>query len=184
MLCTQANITHLPLKTQPPTPSKRVNIKGIFGKSHYLNHIASNLNSGRCFVGLDLDCGPFLAIHTEGAIRANKLSELDVNRALGNLLTIQMRLGMFDGLRQPYGYLGPKDVCTPAHQQLALEAARQGIVLLQNRNRALPLSARQLRTVAVIGPNSDVTDTMIGNYAGTYVTFFISTSNMFNFNTM
>ncbi|KAL1548162.1 Beta-D-xylosidase 1 [Salvia divinorum] len=116
--------------------------------------------------GLDLDCGPFLAIHTEGAIRANKLSEVDVNRALGNLLTVQMRLGMYDGPRQPYGNLGPRDVCTPAHQQLALEAARQGIVLLQNRNQALPFSGRKYRTIAVIGPNSDVTNTMIGNYAG------------------
>lgn len=113
-----------------------------------------------------MDCGPFLALHTEGAVRAGKLNEGDVNRALGNLLTVQMRLGMFDGPRQPYLNLGPKDVCTPAHKQLALQAARQGIVLLQNRNRALPLSTNRHRTLAVIGPNSDVTDTMIGNYAG------------------
>lgn len=115
---------------------------------------------------MDLDCGPFLAVHTEGAIRSGKLNEADVNRALANLLAVQMRLGMFDGPRQPYSYLGPKDVCAPAHQQLALEAARQAIVLLQNRNRALPLSTSRHRTIAVIGPNSDVTDTMIGNYAG------------------
>ncbi|KAG8370498.1 hypothetical protein BUALT_Bualt14G0123100 [Buddleja alternifolia] len=107
------------------------------------------------------------AIYTQGAIRSGKLNEADVNRALSNLLVVQMRLGMFDGPRQPYLNLGPKDVCTPAHQQLALEAARQGIVLLQNRNRALPLSTTRHRTVAVIGPNSDATDTMIGNYAGT-----------------
>ncbi|KAK4483302.1 hypothetical protein RD792_010487 [Penstemon davidsonii] len=116
--------------------------------------------------GLDLDCGPYLAVYTEGAIRSGKLNEADVDRALTNLLTVQMRLGMFDGPRQPYLNLGPKDVCTPAHQQLALEAARQGIVLLQNRNRALPLSTSRHRTIAVIGPNSDVTVTMIGNYAG------------------
>lgn len=75
---------------------------------------------------------------------------------------------MFDGepAAQPYGNLGPKDVCTPAHKHLALEAARQGIVLLQNRGGALPLSPTRHRTVAVIGPNSDATVTMIGNYAG------------------
>ncbi|KAG9153151.1 hypothetical protein Leryth_012401 [Lithospermum erythrorhizon] len=116
--------------------------------------------------GLDLDCGPFLAIHTEQAIRTGKLRETDVNGALANLLAVQMRLGMFDGARQPYANLGPRDVCTPAHQQLALEAARQGIVLLLNRGGALPLSTRRYRTLAVIGPNSDVTVTMIGNYAG------------------
>lgn len=113
-----------------------------------------------------MDCGPYLAVFSEGAIRSGKLNEADVNRALSNLLAVQMRLGMFDGPRQPYGNLGPRDICTPAHQQLALDAARQGIVLLQNRNHALPLSTRRHRTVAVIGPNSDVTATMIGNYAG------------------
>ena len=88
--------------------------------------------------------------------------------ALVNTVTVQMRLGMFDGepSAHRYGSLGPRDVCTPAHQELALEAARQGIVLLKNRGPSLPLSPRRHRTVAVIGPNSDVTVTMIGNYAG------------------
>ena len=115
-----------------------------------------------------MDCGPFLAIHTETAVNRGLLSEIDVNNALANTVTVQMRLGMFDGepSAQPYGNLGPRDVCTPAHQQLALEAAHQGIVLLQNRGSTLPLSTRGHSTVAVIGPNSDVTETMIGNYAG------------------
>ncbi|KAK6937298.1 Glycoside hydrolase, family 3, N-terminal [Dillenia turbinata] len=118
--------------------------------------------------GLDLDCGPFLAVHTEDAIKRGRLSETDVNGALVNTLTVQMRLGMFDGepSAQPYGNLGPRDVCTRAHQELALEAARQGIVLLKNKGHELPLSSHRHRTVAVIGPNSDVTEAMIGNYAG------------------
>ncbi|KAB5538347.1 hypothetical protein DKX38_015880 [Salix brachista] len=117
--------------------------------------------------GLDLDCGPFLAIHTENAVRGALLQEEDVNMALANTITVQMRLGMFDGepSANPFGNLGPGHVCTLAHQELALQAARQGIVLLQNRGRTLPLS-RSYQTVAVIGPNSDVTVTMIGNYAG------------------
>lgn len=118
--------------------------------------------------GLDLDCGPFLALHTADAIKLGHITENDLNLALANLLTVQMRLGMFDGepSAHPYGNLGPKDVCTPAHQELALEAARQGIVLLQNKGNTLPLSPTRHRTIAVIGPNSDVTTTMIGNYAG------------------
>lgn len=120
------------------------------------------------FAGLDLDCGPFLGLHTESAVQRGLLSEIDINNALVNTLTVQMRLGMFDGepSSQPYGHLGPKDVCTPDHQELALEAARQGIVLLKNHGPSLPLSHIRHRTVAVIGPNSDVTVTMIGNYAG------------------
>ncbi|GMY17028.1 probable beta-D-xylosidase 2 [Fagus crenata] len=118
--------------------------------------------------GLDLDCGPFLAVHTEDAVKRGLLNEKDVNNALVNTLKVQMRLGMFDGepSQQPFGNLGPKDVCTPAHQELALESARQGIVLLKNHGPSLPLSTRRYHTVAVIGPNSNVTNTMIGNYAG------------------
>ncbi|RDX70314.1 putative beta-D-xylosidase 2, partial [Mucuna pruriens] len=117
---------------------------------------------------LDLDCGPFLALHTQDAVKKGLLSEADVNGALVNTLTVQMRLGMFDGdpSTHTYGNLGPKDVCKPAHQQLALEAARQGIVLLKNTGPILPLSPQRHRTVAVIGPNSNATVTMIGNYAG------------------
>lgn len=118
--------------------------------------------------GLDLDCGPFLAVHTEDAVKRGLLNEKDVNNALVNTLKVQMRLGMFDGepSQHPFGNLGPKDVCTPAHQELALESARQGIVLLKNHGPSLPLSTRRYHTVAVIGPNSNVTNTMIGNYAG------------------
>lgn len=118
--------------------------------------------------GLDLDCGPFLGAHTEDAVKRGLLNEADINNALANTLTVQMRLGMFDGDQsaQPYGNLGPNDVCTTAHQQLALEAARQGIVLLKNHGPSLPLSTRKHHTVAIVGPNSNVTVTMIGNYAG------------------
>ena len=122
-----------------------------------------------------MDCGPFLAQYTQGALNQGKVNQADINNALTNTLTVQMRLGMYDGepSKQLFGNLGPRDVCTPAHQNLALEAARQGIVLLKNSRGALPLSPSRLRSVAVIGPNSDVTATMIGNYAGELSIIFI-----------
>ncbi|XP_054806091.1 beta-D-xylosidase 1 [Prosopis cineraria] len=141
---------------------------GVLYDTQHYTQTPEQAAAGAIKAGLDLDCGPFLALHTADAIKLGHISENDLNLALANLLTVQMRLGMFDGepSTQPYGHLGPRDVCTPAHQQLALEAARQGIVLLQNKGNTLPLSPTRHRTVAVIGPNSDVTTTMIGNYAG------------------
>ncbi|KAK7838537.1 beta-d-xylosidase 1 [Quercus suber] len=129
-------------------------IRGSWGLSGY---IVSDCDS----VGVLFDNQHYTRTPEEAAA-------FDVNNALANTITVQMRLGMFDGepSAQPYGHLGPRDVCTPAHQELALEAARQGIVLLKNRKSSLPLSTRRHRTVAVIGPNADVTVTMIGNYAG------------------
>ncbi|KAF7842627.1 beta-xylosidase/alpha-L-arabinofuranosidase 2 [Senna tora] len=80
-----------------------------------------------------------------------------------------MRLGFFDGdpSKQAYGNLGPKDVCTASNQELAREAARQGIVLLKNKPGSLPLSAKAIKSLAVIGPNANATKTMLGNYEGT-----------------
>lgn len=55
---------------------------------------------------------------------------------------------------------------TPEHQQLALEASRQGYVLLENVDNRLPLSRSTAKNVALIGPNADATGTMQGNYNG------------------
>uniref|UniRef100_A0A0D3G0S1 Fibronectin type III-like domain-containing protein n=1 Tax=Oryza barthii TaxID=65489 RepID=A0A0D3G0S1_9ORYZ len=118
--------------------------------------------------GLDLNCGNFLAQHTVAAVQAGKLSESDVDRAITNNFIVLMRLGFFDGdpRKLPFGSLGPKDVCTSSNQELAREAARQGIVLLKNTG-ALPLSAKSIKSMAVIGPNANASFTMIGNYEGT-----------------
>lgn len=141
---------------------------GVFFDNQHYTSTAEEAAADAIKAGLDLDCGPFLAVHTEDAVKKGLLTETDVDNALINTVSVQMRLGMFDGApsSQSYGNLGPKDVCSPPHQQLALDAARQGIVLLENRHSTLPLSANRHRTVAVIGPNSDVNLTMIGNYAG------------------
>ncbi|CAM8937633.1 unnamed protein product [Rhodiola kirilowii] len=118
--------------------------------------------------GVDMNCGAFLGQHTEAAVKAGLLEESAIDNALTNNFATLMRLGFFDGnpSKQPYGNLGPKDVCTTANQELAREAARQGIVLLKNSANSLPLSASGIKSLAVIGPNANVTKTMIGNYEG------------------
>jgi beta-D-xylosidase 4 len=124
---------------------------------------------GQTAAGLDLNCGNFLAQHTVAAVQAGKLSESDVDRAITNNFITLMRLGFFDGdpRKLPFGSLGPSDVCTSSNQELAREAARQGIVLLKNSG-ALPLSAKNIKSMAVIGPNANASFTMIGNYEGTF----------------
>ncbi|KAJ6680089.1 ALPHA-L-ARABINOFURANOSIDASE/BETA-D-XYLOSIDASE [Salix purpurea] len=138
-----------------------------YGQQHYTS-TPEEAAADAIKAGLDLNCGPFLGQHTEDAVKKGLLNEAEINNALLNTLTVQMRLGMFDGgpSSQPYGNLGPAEVCSPAHQELALEAARQGIVLLKNHGPSLPLSTRRHHSVAIIGPNSNATVTMIGNYAG------------------
>ncbi|XP_010422951.1 PREDICTED: beta-D-xylosidase 3 isoform X2 [Camelina sativa] len=86
----------------------------------------------------------------------------------GEAVAISILAGFFDGdpKKQLYGDLGPKDVCTAENQELARDAARQGIVLLKNSPGSLPLSPSAIKTLAVIGPNAKATVTMIGNYFG------------------
>ncbi|KAG0554535.1 hypothetical protein KC19_12G098500 [Ceratodon purpureus] len=116
--------------------------------------------------GLDLNCGDYLASYTEAAVQMGKVKEGRVDSAVSNLFTLRMRLGMFDGSpsNQGFGNLGAADVCTPAHQELAVEAARLGIVMLKNDGNTLPLA--KSNNLAVIGPNANATHTMLGNYEG------------------
>ncbi|KAJ7239622.1 hypothetical protein O6H91_Y440700 [Diphasiastrum complanatum] len=91
-----------------------------------------------------------------------------------------MRLGLFDGNPQNhrYGMLGPEAVCTNEHQHLALEAARQSIVLLKNEGGLLPLSKKNTRTLALIGPHGNASDAMLGNYAGIPCKFITPTQGL------
>ncbi|KAG8364145.1 hypothetical protein BUALT_Bualt19G0096400 [Buddleja alternifolia] len=124
---------------------------------------ALSLNSG-----LDLNCGSFLGTNTQTAVNRGLVNETVIDRAVSNNFATMMRLGFFDGdpSKQLYGNLGPKDVCTPQNQELAREAARQGIVLLKNAQGSLPLSPTAIKSLAVIGPNANVSHTMLGNYEG------------------
>lgn len=110
-----------------------------------------------------------MLFNTKSAIEQGKVQEMDIDKALLNLFLVQLRLGLFNGdpIKGPYGNLGPKDVCSAEHKTLALEAARQGIVLLKNRNKFLPFNKDSISSIAVIGPLANNTSKMGGGYTGT-----------------
>ncbi|CAB4297607.1 unnamed protein product [Prunus armeniaca] len=118
--------------------------------------------------GMDVNCGSYLKDHTKSAVQQKKLDVTEIDRALHNLFSIRMRLGLFDGspLEQPYGNIGPDQACSKEHQALALEAAQDGIVLLKNSGRLLPLPKSKAISLAVIGPNANASETLLGNYHG------------------
>lgn len=105
---------------------------------------------------------------TESAVKMGKVQEEDIDRALLNLFSVQLRLGLFDGDRakKRFGWLGPDSVCTAEHRQLALEAARQGIVLLKNDRGFLPLRKHEVSSLAIIGPAADDASIYGGDYTG------------------
>ncbi|KAJ9167041.1 hypothetical protein P3X46_021723 [Hevea brasiliensis] len=118
--------------------------------------------------GMDVNCGSYLQKHTKAAVEQKKLPESAIDRALHNLFSVRMRLGLFNGnpTEQPFSNIGPDQVCSQEHQILALEAARNGIVLLKNSARVLPLTKSRTMSLAVIGPNANSAQTLLGNYAG------------------
>jgi len=115
--------------------------------------------------GTDLSCGPeFSALPL--AVRNRLLSNDDVDRAVKRLSEARFRLGMFDPPdRVPWSKLTIADNDTPAHRQLALEAARKSIVLLKNERNTLPLKS-SVKTIAVVGPTADSLPVLLGNYNG------------------
>ncbi|CAN6679118.1 unnamed protein product [Malus baccata var. baccata] len=118
--------------------------------------------------GMDVNCGSYLKDHTKSAVDQKKLKVSKIDRALHNLFSVRMRLGLFDGnpLNQPYGTIGPDQVCSQLHQALALEAAQDGIVLLKNSGRLLPLPKAKTISLAVIGPHANALEALLGNYHG------------------
>jgi beta-glucosidase len=117
--------------------------------------------------GTDLTCGDEYGTLPE-AVQRGLISETEIDQALQRLFTARFRLGMFDTpQRVPYASVSEND--TPGYRQLALQAARESIVLLKNRDSVLPLK-RNLR-IAVIGPAADDPDTLLANYHGTPSSF-------------
>jgi beta-glucosidase len=96
-------------------------------------------------------------------VKRGTVPEAAINDAVRRLLRDKFELGLFDN---PFVDPAPADEISGAEatRPLALEAARQAIVLLQNRGGLLPLSAEKVRRVAVIGPHA--AEVMLGGYSG------------------
>jgi beta-glucosidase len=115
--------------------------------------------------GTDLDCGTEYSALVP-AVRQKLITEAEIDTALRRLLTARFKLGMFDPPeRVPYAQIPYSVNDSQEHRALALEAARKSIVLLKNENGMLPLR-KGMKTIAVIGPDADNRDVLLGNYHG------------------
>ncbi len=116
--------------------------------------------------GDDLNCGRTFN-YLIAAAQQGLVSEADINLALHRVLAGRFQLGLFDPPEKvPFAKLSLADVDTPAHSALALQAARESMVLLKNAG-VLPLDRTKVKRLAVIGPNADSLTMLLGNYNGT-----------------
>ena len=115
--------------------------------------------------GTDLTCGTEYPTLVQ-AVKTGLISEAEIDTAIKRLMTARFRLGMFDPPEMvSYARIPFSQNDTPEHRQLALKTARESIVLLKNANRTLPLK-KDLKKIAVIGPNADAAEVLWGNYNG------------------
>jgi len=116
--------------------------------------------------GCDLNCGNSYE-SLGSAIKQGLLTEEELDVSVKRLFTARMKLGMFDPPERVKWAQIPYSVNdSPENSRLAVETARKAIVLLKNQAGALPLE-KDIGTIAVIGPNADDVEVLLGNYNGT-----------------
>ena len=132
--------------------------------------------------GTDLECGKVFMCLTEG-LKKGYIKEADLDQHLRKTLYGRFELGMFDPAEMlPWANLGPEVISSEKNNELATQAARESMVLLENKVRSplsgeavsaggakvpvLPLS-KNIKTLAVLGPNADDAAMLNGNYGGT-----------------
>jgi len=111
-------------------------------------------------VGISFEDGFLLPMKEN--VEEGKVSMELIDRAVERILKLKFRLGLFEN---PFvdPDLAVRTVHTKEHQDVALTAAREGIVLLKNENSLLPLK-KDIKKIAVIGPNADNERNLLGDY--------------------
>lgn len=119
--------------------------------------------------GVDLNCGramEFPYAKLADAVAEGMVNEAVVDTAAYRLMLARFKLGMFDPPEMvPYAQIPVDAIDSDTHKAVALQMARESIVLLKNENDLLPLS-KQVGKVAVIGPNAAEHRVLYGNYNG------------------
>jgi beta-glucosidase len=132
------------------------------------HHAAATLEQAAALAlgaGTDLSCGDDFAALARARARG-LVTEAAISVAVTRLFSARFRLGMFDPPAVvPWAGTPMSVVESPAHLALAREAARESLVLLENRGALLPLGAG-VRRLAVVGPIADDLDVLLGNYHG------------------
>ena len=136
-----------------------------FSSHHYSSSPAEATASG-IKAGCDQDCGStYKQANLATALASGNLTIDDIDIALGRIMTMRFNLGMFDQAASvPYTKIGNDVLNNARGQALALAAARESIVLLQNKDYQLPLNLAALKgkTLAIIGPTANNSAVLMG----------------------
>ncbi len=143
-----------------------------FWERHKTSPDAESAATDAVLHGTDVECGNVTYKTLVKAVQDGKLAEKEMDISLKRLFTIRFRLGMFDPPEMvKYAKIPITALESQPHKFHALKMARESIVLLRNirlpgqENNLLPLS-KNVKKIAVLGPNADNANTQLGNYNG------------------
>lgn len=115
--------------------------------------------------GVNVNCGGVFR-HVGKALKQGLVTEGELDKALATQLKIRFQLGMFDPEEKvPYSQIPLSVVASQEHKDLARKVARESMVLLKNKNQALPL-AKDLKKIYITGNNAADVNALMGNYYG------------------
>ncbi|MGL4344623.1 MAG: glycoside hydrolase family 3 C-terminal domain-containing protein [Cellulosilyticaceae bacterium] len=115
--------------------------------------------------GCHLNCG-VTYLYVQQAYEAGLVSMEAIDEAVERVVATRMRLGILGESHTQYEHLDAARLDCQEHQELAKQAAAKSMVLLKN-NGVLPLNKDEIKSIGVIGPNSDSREALMGNYSGT-----------------
>ena len=130
---------------------------------HNVAKDAAEASAKAVLSGTDVECGSEYK-NLPAAVKRGDIKEADLDRSLRRLLIARFELGDFDSDElNAWTKIPASVIASKEHKQLAYQMAQKSIVLLQNKNNILPLSAN---SIVVMGPNANDSVMMWGNYAG------------------
>ncbi len=119
-------------------------------KEAVLQSVEAGLNVRCTFRSPDSYVLPLRELVEEGAISMETIDE-----RVRDILRVKFMIGLFDNPYQMDLQKADELVNCEAHQQIALQASREAIVLLKNQENTLPLNLSNIKTIAVCGPNAN-----------------------------
>jgi beta-glucosidase len=141
-------------------------INNFYNKNQHGTHPdAEHASADAVLNGTDLECGVSM-VSLLDALKDGLIEESVLDGHLRKTLMGRFELGMFDPADQlPWAGLGEDVISSESNDALARKAAREAIVMLKNEG-VLPLS-KNVKKLAVVGPNADDASMLNGNYGGT-----------------
>lgn len=136
-------------------------IEGI----HQSHFVASTMQEAAVLAlsaGVDVDLGGDAYMNIVDAVNEGQITKEVLDEAVSRVLRLKFEMGLFES---PYvdSQKAGSEVRNKEHITLAREVAQASITLLKNERSLLPLK-KNIRKIALIGPNADNVYNMLGDY--------------------